>query len=239
MPDGGQSTPDGEGTTPIDRAGSPRQGRGHLVINTLPEVYFQIDKRAYESETKSPFSLPAGLHSVTAMSGVQEVQIKPDATVTVHIEASQAEQLFRNGRDNFNKSDYAKAKRQLEKASALCSRDHKHAQACAGLTLEVSDLLGRIYEDQNDLPQAMSAFQRVAERAAQVRGKNEQKAYAQQAISRLRPKLGQVVFTEKRKRGCQTDVNWVHPGTTFVRVNGKLEQVTVKAGGVINAGSCP
>ena len=217
-----------------DQAG----GRGHLVVETPPGVRFQIDRGPYQLATKSALPLPAGRHLITAISGAQEVQIKAGATVTIRLEASQAEQLFRDGRDNFNKPDYAKAKRQLEKASALCARDSKHVQACAGLTLEASFLLGKIYEDQNDLPQAMSAFQRVTDREANVRGMNEQKAYAQAAIARLRPKLGQVVVTQKGKRGCQEEVNWLRPGTTFVRLNGSLQSVTVKAGSVVNVGSC-
>jgi hypothetical protein len=241
-PDGGArdagaralNTPAGSGS---DDTG-PAAGRGHLVIETPPGVHFQIDRGPFQTATKVALSLSAGRHLVTAISGVQEVIIKPDATVTIHIEASQAEQLFRDGRDNFNKPDYGKAKRQLEKASALCARDKKHAQACAGLTIEASFLLGKIYEEQNDLPQAMAAFQRVAEREANVRGKNEQKAYAQQAIARLRPKLGQVIVAQKDKRGCQEEVNWLHPGTTYVRLNGSLQSVTVKAGGMVRVGSC-
>ncbi len=238
--DGGSESP----PPPADAAasasseGEPAAGRGHLIVETPPGVHFQIDKGPYQTATKAALPLAAGRHLITAISGVQEVQIKPGATVTIRLEASQAEQLFRDGRDNFNKPDYAKAKRQLEKASALCARDHKHGQACAGLTLEASFLLGKIYEDQNDLPQAMSAFQRVTDREANVRGMNEQKAYAQAAIARLRPKLGQVVVTQKGKRGCQEEVNWVHPGTTFVRLNGSLQSVTVKAGSVVNVGSC-
>ena len=218
--------------------GEQAGGRGHLVVETPPGVRFQIDRGPYQLATRSALPLPAGRHLITAISGAQEVQIKAGATVTIRLEASQAEQLFRDGRDNFNKPDYAKAKRQLEKASALCARDSKHVQACAGLTLEASFLLGKIYEDQNDLPQAMSAFQRVTEREANVRGMNEQKAYAQAAIARLRPKLGQVVVTQKGKRGCQEEVNWLRPGTTFVRLNGSLQSVTVKAGSVVNVGSC-
>ncbi|WP_233206358.1 hypothetical protein [Haliangium sp. UPWRP_2] len=151
---------------------------------------------------------------------------------------AQAEQLFQGGRDSFGKSDYAKAKKQLEKARALCARDHKHAQACAGLLLETSILLGKIYESQNDLPQAMNAFQHVAKYTVNVRGKNEQKAYALAAIARLRPHLGQVIVTQRNKSGCHQEVNWLHPGTTYVRLNGSLQSVSVKAGGITNIGSC-
>jgi HEAT repeat protein len=232
----------GSGDTAGTAAGSDDAalagGRGHLLVETPPGVHFQIDRGPYQTATKAALTLPAGRHLVTAISGVQEVLIKPDTTVTLHIEASQAEQLFRDGRDNFNKPDYAKAKRQLEKANALCARDSKHAQACAGLTLESFFLLGKIYEEQNDLSQAMNAFQRVAEREANVRGKNEQKAYSQQAMARLRPKLGQVILTQKGKRGCQDEVNWLRPGTTLIRINGSLQAVTVKAGGEVRVGSC-
>lgn len=242
-PDGGASqsaasTPKASDPGPASGETAAAAGRGHLIVETPPGVHFQIDRGPYQTATKAPIVLSAGRHLVTSISGVQEVQIKADATATIHLEASQAEQLFRDGRDNFNKPDYAKAKRQLEKASALCARDHKHVQACAGLALEAAFLLGKIYEDQNDLPQAMAAFQRIAEREANVRGKNEQKAYAQAAIARLRPKLGQVIVTQKAKRGCQQEVNWLHPGTTYVRLNGSLQSVTVKAGGVVNVGSC-
>jgi hypothetical protein len=213
-------------------------GRDHLVVETPPGVHFQIDRGPYQTATKAALPLAAGPHLITAISGVQEVIVKADATVTIHIEASQAEQLFRDGRDNFNKPDYAKAKRQLEKASALCARDKKHAQACAGLTLESSYLLGQIYVDQNALPEAMTAFQRVSERAVNVRGKNEQKAYAEDAIKKLQPKLGQVIVTQKGKKGCQKEVNWLRPGEVDLRLNGTLQSVTVKAGEITNVGSC-
>ena len=46
------------------------------------------------------------------------------------------------------------------------------------------------------------------------------------------------MVTQKGKRGCQEEVNWLHPGTTFVHLNGSLQSVTVKAGSVVNVGSC-
>lgn len=213
-------------------------GRASLFINTSPEVHFRIDRGPYQAATKTAISIAAGRHLISSISGIQEFQIKANATVTIQIAASQAEQLVQSGRGSFDKSDYTKAKKQLEKAISLCVRDHKQVQACSGLLLEASILLGKIYESQQDLADAMNAFQNVAKYAVNVRGKNEQKAYAQAAIARLRPHLGQVIVTQKSQRGCKQEVNWLHPGTTYVRLNGSVQSVAVKAGGVTNIGSC-
>ena len=105
---------------------------------------------------------------------------------------------------------------ELEKATSLCSRDGSRAVLCANLTFELYYRLGH-HEGAREWPEAMTEYQRVLGLAGQVRGRGDLKAATQEAVSRLSPKLGQVVVPKRGKRSCAEDTIWLRPGVHSIR----------------------
>ncbi|MBL9006208.1 MAG: HEAT repeat domain-containing protein, partial [Myxococcales bacterium] len=154
-----------------------------------------------------------------------------------------AEPFARAGLDAFAASDFKKSQRLLERAHALCGRDRKHAAECAVLVYETSYRLGQIYEQQKALPEAMAEYQTVLRTSTIPRGKAELRSAAQQAVSRLSARLGQVIVRSPGKPGskkaCEEVTMWMRPGPALIKVGGKLEPIEVRSQAVTHVGLCP
>jgi len=238
-PDGPAAAPDGGSGNGEATAATAAGTQGLLIVEGPAGVQFAIDKRPWQAVSDKAISLDAGPHTINFVSGERPVQIIAGQTVRLKIPISQVEQLARAGLDSFGKNDFKKAQRQLEKATSLCSRDGSRAALCANLTFELYYRLGQIHEGAREWPEAMSEYQRVLGLAGQVRGRGDLKAATQEAVSRLSPKLGQVVVPKRGKRSCAEDTIWLRPGVHSIKVDSKFEQIEVKAREVVRMGKCP
>ena len=154
---------------------------------------------------------------------------------------SLAEQLFHSGMDSAARHDFRKAQRQLEKAILLCVRDRKAAPSCPSLLADAALRLGQLHEDQKELGEAMTEFQRVlGQGGAKFSGKPSAatKAAAQRAVERLLPQLGQVMVSRQQKDKCVQAVIWLPPGTHMVKLGTKFETIQVRAKDKVAVGSC-
>lgn len=211
---------------------------GKLVIESPPGVLFQLDKRPLQTATKVPLTLPVGAHRITALSGVQDVTIKENATVTIVITASQAEQLFRNARDAILRKDFKQALRQLQKATSLCEKNKNIKVACESLVVEGNLMLGQLFEEENNEPEAMTHYQRVLA-ASKNRNHAAARATAQAGANRLRPLVGEVITTKLIKKKCEETSMWVSPkSTNMLSIGNELKEVKVQAGKTLRMDSC-
>lgn len=211
---------------------------GKLVIESPPGVLFQLDKRPLQTATKVPLTLPVGAHRITALSGVQDVTIKENATVTIVITASQAEQLFRNARDAILRKDFKQALRQLQKATSLCEKNKNIKVACESLVVEGNLMLGQLFEEENNEPEAMTHYQRVLA-ASKNRNHAAARATAQAGANRLRPLVGEVITTKLIRKKCEETSMWVSPkSTNMLSIGNELKEVKVQAGKTLRMDSC-
>ncbi len=216
----------------------PSGATGQLVVDAAQGVQFAIDKRPLQSATDKPIPLEVGPHTLNFLSGQRTVEITAGQTTRVSIPTSQVEQLAKSGLESFHSGDFKKAQKQMQKAVGLCSRERQHAVQCAQLTYELFYRLGQIHEQQKEWPQAMNEYQRNLALSMQVRGRNDIKSDAQEAVQRLQPRLGQVVVMRPGKRGCQEEPMWLPPGTHSIKIDKKFETVEVTAKGVVRVGAC-
>jgi tetratricopeptide (TPR) repeat protein len=150
-----------------------------------------------------------------------------------------AEQLAANGVQLLERKDFAHAQQLLERARKLCAKD-KRSASCAELGLNLSFHLGRTYEAQGQLAEAMTEFERVVKApAGRDKGRAAQLTTAQEAVLRLVPKLGVVVIKRRGSSGCQQTSRWMPPGTHHIEVDGAQQEVTVQPTQTVQVGSCP
>jgi len=238
--DGGEA----EAAAASEESAAPSAGasaeHGQVSVEAPPGVQFQIDRRPWQVAASRPISLEPGPHTINFLSGQRSIVIIPGQTTHVTITTSQIEQLARSGQESFNRSDYKKAQRQMEKAIALCSRDRdrQHVTVCANLSFDLVYRLGQIHERQKEWPEAMTEYQRLLSLSPQVRGKSDIKATAQAAVERLAPRLGQVIVSKQTRHGCQEETIWMRPGTHYIKADSKFEQIQVKARSVVRVGKC-
>ena len=93
------------------------------------------------------------------------------------------------------------------------------------------------------LPEAMAEYQTVLRTSTIPRGKAELRSAAQQAVSRLSARLGQVIVRSPGKPGskkaCEEVTMWMRPGPALIKVGGKLEPIEVRSQAVTHVGLCP
>ena len=151
-----------------------------------------------------------------------------------------AEQLAQNGVQLLERRDFAHAQPLLERARKLCAKD-KRSATCAELAINLSFHLGRAYEAQGQLAEAMAEFERVikAPSAGRDKARAAQQQVAQEAVLRLVPKLGVVVIKRRAGSACQQTSRWMPPGSHRIEVDGEQQEVSVQATQTVQVGSCP
>ncbi|MFO0578056.1 MAG: tetratricopeptide repeat protein [Polyangia bacterium] len=151
-----------------------------------------------------------------------------------------AEQLAQNGVQLLERRDFAHAQPLLERARKLCAKD-KRSATCAELAINLSFHLGRAYEAQGQLAEAMTEFERVikAPSAGRDKARAAQQQVAQEAVLRLVPKLGVVVIKRRAGSACQQTSRWMPPGSHRIEVDGEQQEVSVQATQTVQVGSCP
>ncbi len=152
------------------------------------------------------------------------------------IDRSAARQLLQSASESFSGKDYRTAQKALERLFRLCDRAPR--QVCAPLVYELSYYLGRSYEAQGQLAEAMNEFQRLDGKRG---GNAAERAYLADATLRLSKKLGRVQIQRRNKKGrCQTMTMWVTPGEQEIRISAtETNTVRVGANQKTSVGACP
>jgi tetratricopeptide (TPR) repeat protein len=171
----------------------------------------------------------------TASGEATNTTSKPDAgddSATTWL----VEKLLRSGVESFNRGDYGKAQKSLEKATALCAREK--AQVCAPVAYDLSYYLGRTLDAQGQYADAMNEFEKLRKARG---GKSASKAYVAEAVTRLSKKLGRVSVTKPGRRGkCVTTDLWMVPGRHEIRINAsRTDSVEIRAQQHKEVKACP
>src|SRR5262249_44879998 len=107
----------------------------------------------------------------------------------------------------FKRKDYRKAQKALERLSSVCEREAQ--RACAPIAYELSYYLGRSYEAQGQLAEAMNEFQRLeGQRGGNGGERRDAPARGRPREPEARPRPGAAA-----QEGPLSDDNHVgHPG---------------------------
>ena len=193
---------------------------------------FEARKGALEDESIHTLAL----HDAEML--VQDLEIAHEAELGRKTAQDRREEAVKRAEKQSRHAGDEDAQKLLEKASSLCSRERKHPQPCGELAIEINYHLGQIHESGERLPEAMTAYQKVVNGAAAVRGHEQQRAAAQSAIARMLPSLGLVVIPKKAKNKCQEVTLYMLPGTHMIEIDGDSQTVKVKAQETVRLGSC-
>jgi hypothetical protein len=208
-----------------------------LLLEAPAGTLYQIDDGKWQTtpEKSKPVRLVQGEHRVTTMGAEYKVAVEADKKAHLQLAASPIEEAVQAGSRAYQQKDYAKALKQYDRASFLCSRSRAHTKACVTLDLGLALVRGRSYEEQRRYGEAMSEYQKVVDG---IRGKA--RVQATEAMSRLSPQLGKVILRSVVKGKCQERAQWLIPGKKQkIKVGNKSEPVSVAAGQTIEVGECP
>lgn len=148
-------------------------------------------------------------------------------------------QLARKGLQAFASKDFSKALKLLNKAEKQCERKKSLAEACAGLTLEMSVRIAQSYEKQDQIVEAMSEYEKALRIDTGKSARPAIRSEAEAGQARLRSQLGRVTLPKTIGGRCREVSEWMLPGTNVMTVNGAQTLVKVRPGEVQNLGSCP
>ncbi len=214
-------------------------GEGTLVIEAPSGVYFQIDRRGWQTVQPAPLRLRSGPHTVVSLAETQEILISDGATTTVKIRESEVEQFLQAGLTAKRKDDLRAAQRQLERARALCEHDRLHEVPCHTLAFIASYHLGMLFESDKEYGRAMADFRRAAALSRRVKAHADLKTELDGAIRRLSTRVGEVQVGTMVAGHCRRTTFWLDPGVHSLDVgSGRFQNVTVRAGQTLDAGGC-
>ena len=215
------------------------KGYSTLVIEAPSGVYYQIDRRGWQTGQTAPLRLRSGPHTVVSLAETQEILISDGNTTTVRIRESAVEQFLQAGLLAKRRADLRAAQRQLERARALCEHDRLHEVPCQTLGFIASYHLGMLFEADKEYGRAMADFRRAAALSRRVKGHSELKSEVDGAIRRLSTRVGEVQVGTLVGGHCRRTTFWLDPGTHRLDVgSGRFETVNVRAGQTLDAGGC-
>jgi HEAT repeat protein len=138
------------------------------------------------------------------------------------------------------RNELSKAQHLLEKVNSACARSRKEAAAaCAEAAWELSLALGRVYEAQQQWALAMREYEKLKHDSGAQPPTPAQRAEVSAAVKRLSPRLGRVIIPTVIHKRCQESVVWMAPGTHTVDLQGKTQQIRVRAQETVKVGQCP
>jgi HEAT repeat protein/tRNA A-37 threonylcarbamoyl transferase component Bud32 len=215
-----------------------KEGRGFLVVEAPATLAFQIDKQTVASKPGKPIPVSAGEHRITYEGGQQVVAVAEGETVTVQLAASQVAALVKAGIEAYERKDYKRAKKALEKASSLCSRRREERATCISLGFELSLHFAKVLEAQEAWAEAMTEYEKILQPGFVGKVKPDGRAQVQEAVRRLAPRLGKLRVSKIVKGECQTVELWMPPGRHRVNVGGG-QFVQVRAKETSEVKGCP
>ena len=208
--------------------------RGHLRIEAEPQVRFQIDRHQMQTGAQPRIPVAAGRHRITHAQGTIEVEVPPDATVTVRIPVSLGEQVLQDGVAAFERGELAEARRTLEKARGLLESSHpSHGQ-----WYHLHYYLGRINEAQGRFILAMTEYEKLKRKVPEAHQSAAQRQGLAQAVARVGLHLGRIRIGKMIDGKCQTTEVWLEPGEHNLEDRGTRKTIKVRAGEISTIESC-
>ena len=147
-------------THPSESSGS-KSRRSYLLIQTPPDLEFQLDRQPAQTATGKPMAVAAGEHHLTYAGEQQDVTVGEGQTVTVNLTPSAVGQLVKAGQEAFGRKDFRRAKKSLEKASTLCARRRELRATCNQIAFELAYNLARVYDAQDAWAEAMTEYEKI------------------------------------------------------------------------------
>ena len=139
----------------------------------------------------------------------------------------------------FERKDFTAALRLLQSAVKACPLKKKQAQPCAALQADMLSKIGRIYENDGQLIEAATEYEKALALPTKARAAGHGDATA--GIDRLSKKLARVVVPRiDRKGNCREVSEWLDPpGPHKISIGGQEQVLRVRPGQQEKLGSCP
>jgi HEAT repeat protein len=221
-------------------AAAELDGLGLLVLKGPDYVQYQLDGKHWvflPSKDKGQ-KLPPGPHKLVTMRGKEELAIEEKKTKTVEIQPSPIEEAAHSGIEAYQRKDYGKAGKLLERALQRCERSRGLQQPCNNLTPELFFFLGRVHEEQSQDEDAARAYQQVVDAESKGRLTEKQRDTAAESLKGLSRRLGLLLLRTQEHGKCTENKIWLPPGSHQIKVNGSHQSFTVKAGQKLPADYC-
>lgn len=228
----------GVGETVADEASAGLEGEGLLALKGPDYVQLQLDQKRWQYLSPKAVKLPAGPHQLTTMAGKKEVIVVEKKTTKLDVPASPIEEAAHSGVEAYQKKDYGKAQKLLERAYSRCERARGLSQPCANLTTEIWFYLGQVFEEQGRLDEAATNYQLVADAHVHGRLSDKQVAQASSALAQLSKRLGLVIIQTAEKSKCKEKKIYLPPGQHRVKVGSDRKDVKVRERETVTVGSC-
>ena len=212
--------------------------KGFLRFEGPSGTQVQIDKQPPHTIASKPVEVSVGEHHIVYPGGQQDVTVTAGATVTVKIAPSQLGDLVKAGVEAFQRKDYKKARKLLEKASTLCSRKKEDKAVCQSLGYELSFHLGQVLEAQEAWAQAMTEYDKIQQPGFFGKVKSDGHKAVAEAMKRVAPRVGRLRVSKVVKGRCQTEDIWMPPGRHRVNVGGG-QTVQVRPQETVEVKGCP
>jgi len=219
-------------------AAAELSGLGLLALKGPDFVQYQLDGKRWQYLGGKPLKLPPGPHRLATMSGKQEVVIEEKKTQTVELKPSPIEEAAHNGIEAYQRKDYGKAGKLLERAYQRCERSRSLAQPCENLTGELLFYLGRVHEAQGQTDEAANEYQQVVDSKAQGQLTDKQRDTALAALQGLSQRLGLLILRESEDGECVEKKWWLPPGSHDHKHRGKTRNVKIKARQTLRIDEC-
>ena len=202
-------------------------------------IEVQLDDKKWQPLDPKPLRLPVGEHRLFTLSDAKTVLIRKDHTTKVELKPSAMETGARDGIELFNKQQYDKALRLLERAYSGCEKLRgKQQKGCGPLLAELAYYKGSIFEAQDRIDAAATEYQRVIDNQAQGGRGDSHRGTAKQSLEKLAGRLGLIVFKQTTKKGCHEEKLWVQPGNPIVKLGGTERSVRIRARQTVDLGDC-
>lgn len=227
--------------SPSDAAGPADEGESHglLMLEGPDFMELQVDHHKWQSIPNKPLRLPIGTHHIVTLSEVHSVHIHKDRTSHLVLKPSAVETTTRDGIELYEKQQYDRALRLLERAFTGCERTHgKQHKGCGPLLAEIAYHKGLIFSAQDRADAAATEYQRVVDSERQGGRGESFRGRAKQSLDKLVERLGLIVFKQQTSKGCQQEKLWVHPGNPVVKLGGEERSVRIRARQTIELGAC-
>lgn len=213
--------------------------RGQLVLEGPAFIEVQVDDQKWQALSPNPIHLTVGEHKITTLAESKTVVIRVNKTTRLELKASGIETGARDGIELYNKQQYDKALRLLERSYSACEKAKGRQQkGCGSLLAEVAYYKGSIFEAQDRLDAAATEYQRVTDSQTHGGQVESYRASAKQSLDKLTQRLGLIVFRQTTRKGCQEEKLWVQPGNPVVRLGDEEHTVRIRARQTIDLGAC-
>lgn len=210
------------------------RGRAVALLGKLPPAAPSPESAAPKEDTTSAASDGGSAPEAPPKGAPDLGSPGPDeATEPAAADRIDIPDLVKRGVAALDRNDGRRALKLLSKANSLCARPKE--PSCGELRYEIAFQLGRYYQQQGQLAEAMTELTRA--QGLHARGAHSQEI--DRTIVALAPRLGRILLAKAQRGHCRKVTLWVPPGRHQIETNGATQQFQVKAGETVEVGSCP